>query len=316
VRVEAPARLHLGFYRLCSPLAPIRLGGVGVAVDLEELATIVELEVGEELAVSAPPQCLQEVEAAARAAARRYSVRGRVSVEQCLPRHVGLGSTTQLVLSVYAAFAAAVGASLEDAAAASGRGFYSGVGVGVFLRGGLVVDTGVLEGRATAYPMTWTWPPRWGVVVAVPDVDRGRLVPEGQKEAMSLESVLGEPGCGDTEGYVILLDTVLAGAALGDYSLFTRGIEFLEKHTARIFAGQQGGGAFCCPESEEAAEALRGIGARGVGQSSWGPTVYGFFPDTSSAVTAAAQLRGILGGGYRVAAGAVRRSGARLHVLS
>jgi len=314
VAVEAPVRLHLGFYRRCSPLSGLRLGGVGVAADLEGLTTRVVLDAdsaaGDKLRVEAPSSCLKDALEAAQRAAGLYRVGGRLRVVDCLPRHVGLGSTTQLVASIYAAFGAAVGVDVEEAVMASGRGRFSGVGVGVFLRGGLVADTGLKPGTHVARPMAWSWPPPWGIVVAIPRVEQSKLVAEGPEEDATMEAVLGSNKCSLHNSYAVLLDAVFAGAAMADFELFVQGVELLEEATAELF-GEKQGGAYCCSEAEEAARALRSIGARGVGQSSWGPTVYGFFPSRGSAVAAAARLRSILPNAF-VAAGAIRRQGATI----
>jgi len=316
---ETGARLHLGFYRLCRGVSGLVLGGVGLAVDLEGVATRVVFEPREGgIEVTAPEACLSDAEEAATAASRRYGVTGRLVVERCIPRHVGLGSTTQLVLAIHAVVARAAGVEdLEAVVGSAGRGFYSGVGAGVFLRGGLVIDAGLRGGGRASRPMAWAWPPSsWGLVVVVPSVEPRRLMAEDALEDEAMRGVLAglPPGPGAcAEPYSALLDLLLPGAALPSFDMFVAGVEALEAAAARLFGGAQGG-AMCCSEAEAAAAALRGVGARGVGQSSWGPSVYGFFSSRGAAARAAAVLRRRLGGGFRVLAGAVRRRGATLGV--
>ena len=107
VTVETGARLHLGFYGLCRS-SGLMLGGVGLAVD--GVGYRVTVAAAEKLAVKG---CQRELVASiALEAARLYELPGlRVAVERCIPRHVGLGSTTQLTLSIHAATAVLSGAS-------------------------------------------------------------------------------------------------------------------------------------------------------------------------------------------------------------
>jgi beta-ribofuranosylaminobenzene 5'-phosphate synthase len=289
VLVETGARLHLGFYRPFVRGGRV-LGGLGLGIDADGLSVRLVAVPSSSIRVESPEACRSTALEAARRASRSFSLRGMiVRVEECLPRHRGLGSTTQLVLAVYAAAAALAGGSVEEAVERAGRGFYSGVGSGVFLRGGLVVDAGAPLGSARPRPAAWAYPPRdWGIVVAVPEA--GPRVMEGPREGRLIEEAVArvDPrAC--LRGYAALLDMVLPGAAEANFELFTRGLEEIEAATAAAFAGQQGGG-MCCRESEEAALLLRRLGARGVGQSSWGPAVYGFFPSVSLASSAAERL--------------------------
>lgn len=311
VTVETGARLHLGFYGLCSS-SGLALGGVGLAVD--GVGYKVTVAPAGELSVEG---CQRERAAdIALEAARLYGLPGlRVTVERCIPGHVGLGSTTQLTLSIHAAAAVLSGASPLEAVRRVNRGFYSGVGVGVWLRGGLVVDTGVTGGEPfSAKPMAYApVPGDWRLLALLPPGRRGP--PEGPLERQLMEHAVsrleGWPGrC--PEAFEALLRGVLAGAALGDFDRFVEGLERLEGLTASLFVGEQEGGLFCCREAAEAAQLLRRVGARGVGQSSWGPLVYGFYPSPRRARAALQLLRRLAPRGWTVLVLAPRLRGAVL----
>src|SRR5881397_3781181 len=74
--------------------------------------------------------------------------------------------------------------------------------------------------------------------------------------------------------------------------------------TPRPPAPAQGGGAFAPGQTRELVERLRGWGAVGVGQSSWGPAVYGISGDTRASRALAERARTLLG-----AAGVVYETG-------
>jgi len=115
VRVEAPARLHMGMLD-ASGAGARRFGGLGVAV--ERPAVVVEASPSDDLTVEGA-----EVERALAVAERCHAALGlttgaRVRVLEAIPSHVGLGSGTKLALAVTAAFAALAERSPDPAVAA------------------------------------------------------------------------------------------------------------------------------------------------------------------------------------------------------
>jgi len=91
------------------------------------------------------------------------------------------------------------------------------------------------------------------------------------------------------------------GAALGEVQRITGG----------WFAPVQGG-VFAPGETRDVVERLREWGAVGVGQSSWGPAVYGIVGDAVAARALADRVRGALGPGGAVYEGAFSPTGARV----
>ncbi len=107
VRVEAPARLHMGMLD-ASGDGPRRFGGLGVAVSRP--AVVVEASASDELTVEGP-----DAERALAVAQRCRDALGhaagaRVRVLEAIPAHAGLGSGTKLALAVTAALVRAGGA--------------------------------------------------------------------------------------------------------------------------------------------------------------------------------------------------------------
>ena len=95
VRVKAPSRLHFSLIDLNGSLGRVD-GGIGVA--LNEPYSEIEIEsVGEEEVPSPSPEVEQILEHLKKLGLKRhYSVR----ILRRLPSHVGLGSKTQLALSL------------------------------------------------------------------------------------------------------------------------------------------------------------------------------------------------------------------------
>ncbi|WP_435145897.1 beta-ribofuranosylaminobenzene 5'-phosphate synthase family protein [Halobaculum sp. P14] len=279
VEVAAGARLHFGFANLS--LAHERLyGAAGVALD--------EPRVRVEAAPAAGVDCEHgEARGYAAAACDLLGVDGaRVRVREPLPRHMGLGSGTQLALATLAAVARAHGRDPEVRARAPdlGRGGRSGVGVAAFERGGVLLDAGHPTERFTAEPPAqgdWTVPPvvarhpvpdDWRFLLVVPDADPGRC---GGDEDASIRRVVeaADPAVADRVAGVLqrkLLPAVVDGAV----ERFGDAVRAVGRLNGTWFADAQGG-VYRPPVGDLVAELGDAPAVFGAGQSSWGPTVYG-----------------------------------------
>ena len=279
VTVRTGARLHLGFQNLA--LAHERLyGGVGLAIEEPKVRLAAQRADAVQCDDPAVEKYVQEVVAA-------LDVPGaRVEVEQRPPRHVGLGSGTQLALASLVAVAEAHGHDVDPRALAPaiGRGGRSGVGVGLFETGGFVVDAGhPTERFTTAPPDPGDWsvpqpmvarslPADWRFVLVVPDVPTG---PSGRPEDQRMRSVVerADPGIAD-EIATLLTRRLLPAVAEGNHGAFGAAAARLGRLNGAWYADEQGG--VYRPPAGKIVEALGESPAiAGAGQSSWGPTVYG-----------------------------------------
>src|SRR5919107_3718507 len=202
VRVEAPARLHMGMLD-ASGEGERRFGGLGVAVSRP--AVVVEASASGALTVEGPEA--ERALAVAQRCERALGVAGgaRVRVLEAIPAHVGLGSGTKLALAVTAAMAALAGQALEPPALAraAGRGARSAVGLWTFVLGGLVVEGGVRPGVERPAPLLarYAIPDEWRCVLAIPHAEPGlsggdeeeafaRLRPDPDRAALISQLVL------------------------------------------------------------------------------------------------------------------------------
>ncbi|WIV67670.1 beta-ribofuranosylaminobenzene 5'-phosphate synthase family protein [Natrialbaceae archaeon AArc-T1-2] len=278
VTVSASARLHFGFQNLS--LARERLyGGIGVA--LEEPRVTVAADPAEDVVANDP--LLTEY---AERAVDLLEVPGvELALEQALPRHVGLGSGTQLALTALAATARTydLDARVRDRAPALGRGGRSGVGVATFEAGGFVVDAGHPTGRFTTDRPAdgdWTVPPvvarhalptEWRFLVVVPAAEPGR---NGDDEDASIRTVIerADPAVAD-EIAGVLTRKLLPAAAEGRLEAFGDAVGEVGRKNGVWYADTQGG-VFRPPAGDLVAKLEERPVLSGVGQSSWGPTVY------------------------------------------
>jgi predicted sugar kinase len=104
---------------------------------------------------------------------------------------------------------------------------------------------------------------------------------------------------------------VLPAVVEGDLPMFGAALSEIQATTGRWFSGAQGG-TFAPGPSEELIRRMREWGAAGVGQSSWGPTVFGIVDGESAALRLADSVRSVLGAAGDVYEGAFRIEGARV----
>jgi len=307
VVVETAARLHFGVLDLRGSLGR-RFGGIGAAAP------------GPTLRLSATPARDLHVdgEDAARAVefARRFqqhfgvTAGAHIHVERALPRHAGLGSGTQLALAVARAMAETSGitATVPQLACAVGRTKRSAIGTWTFAGGGLVLEGGRRREGDGVAPLIARipFPPSWRCVVVVPETDAGI---SGTEEAAAFGEL---PPVSESEvqrvAHLVLMG-MLPSVVEGDIAAFGSALSAVQTITGRWFASAQGG-TFAPGVSDDLVRRMPEWGAAGVGQSSWGPTVYGVVDGERAGAQLAERVRQALGARGAVYEGPFRSHGA------
>jgi beta-ribofuranosylaminobenzene 5'-phosphate synthase len=287
VVVTAPARLHFGMLDPAG-IGTRRFGGVGVAVEFPRFVVALRSRSGEEV-IAHGPQAERAVAFAGRARAA-FGLEGGVEIDvrEAIPSHVGLGSGTKLGLAIARGVAelAGVSARPEELADASGRGARSSVGCWTFAAPGLVVEAGV-RGHDSISPLVarHPMPEPWRCVVAMPLGVEG-LSGNAEERFFSLLRVEGsaiEPRVSR-----LVLTALLPGLVTADIDEFGAALAEIQREIGSMFASQQGG--VFHPRAAPIVEALHALGVGAVGQSSWGPTVYGIVDDPDRAASVAEEL--------------------------
>jgi beta-RFAP synthase len=294
VLVRAPARLHFGVLDLRGSLGR-RFGGLGAAVECPGL----ELAVHPADTLSAGGPDAARALGYARAFLDHQGLRvgARIEVRRALPSHAGLGSGTQLALSVGRALVELLGLPLPSPAAlaaAVGRGARSAIGTFVFEGGGFVLEGGRREGGGLApLLLQRPMPAAWRCVVVVPVAPAGL---SGDAEAMAFRTLPAPPEREVERVAHLVLMGMLPALTEERLSEFGSALSEVQRITGGWFAASQGG-AFAPGPTAAVVQALREAGAHGVGQSSWGPTVYALAADDREAERLAAAARGPAGPG-------------------
>ena len=292
VVVTAPARLHFGMLDPAG-IGSRRFGGCGVAVEVPRVVVAVRSWTGSEV-VADGPQADRAV-TFARRAREAFGHRGGIQVEvrEAIPPHSGLGSGTKLGLAIARGVAelAGVAARPQELAEASGRGARSSVGCWTFAAPGLVVEAGVREHDSIS-PLVarQAMPERWRCVLALPLGVEG-LSGNAEERFFGLlhqERTAIEPGVSR-----LVLTGLLAGTVTEDIGEFGAALGEIQREIGSMFASRQGG--VFHPRAAPVVEALHGLGIGAVGQSSWGPTVYGIVDSPALAALVSDRLRAAVG---------------------
>jgi beta-ribofuranosylaminobenzene 5'-phosphate synthase len=305
--VTAPARLHFGMLDPAG-LGARRYGGCGVAVESPRVVVGVRSRPGEE--VVAHGWQAERAAAFARRARAAFGLRAGVEVQlnEAIPPHIGLGSGTKLGLAIARGVAelAGVSARPEELAGASGRGARSSVGCWTFAAPGLVVEGGVRGGGwispvVARHPM----PERWRCVLALPLGEEGL---SGNAEDRFFSDLRHNRDAIEPRVSRLVLTALLPGLLTGDIDEFGAALSEIQREIGSMFAARQGG--VFHPRAAPVVDALRALGVAAVGQSSWGPSVYGIVDGPDRAATVADRLRAAVDAGTDVRAVDFDRRGA------
>ncbi|MBV8577843.1 MAG: GHMP kinase [Acetobacteraceae bacterium] len=286
VEVVSSARLHLGFLDL-SFTRGRRFGSVGMALHAPETR----------LVLARSRETVVRGEDAARAqrhletVAAHLGLKGShaLTIASAIPAHSGLGSGTQLALSVASALRRLHGlpANPGQDARVLGRGRRSGIGIFLFQQGGLVVDGGHRNDELPPLLARMTVPEDWRVLLIQDPAHRGL---SGARES---EAFAGLPPLADrlTERICrLVLMQALPAVAEDDLPSFGAAVTEMQRIAGDYFAPAQGG-QFTSPAIAEALGHASEAGTTGIGQSSWGPSGFAFIRGEPKAQRAARILR-------------------------
>ncbi|MCA1685055.1 MAG: beta-RFAP synthase [Planctomycetia bacterium] len=277
VTVRTPSRLHFGLLGWGGN-APRQFGGVGLMVEAPGLELAVETAPRWEASGPLSERTLQIArDVASRLEKHGTSVNPVRLVNRNVPdAHVGLGVGTQLSLAVARALTELAGlraTPVSTLARLTGRGRRSGIGIHGFAEGGLIVDAGRrgdqdVPTRLVGIP----FPREWWVLIVQPGQVQGLHGPEELKAFRTLPSM---PERTSERLCRLVMLGLLPAVLEGDLKEFGVSLGEIQWIVGAAFAPVQGG-CYRNPRVEMLSRSMNRLGLHGVGQSSWGPTLYGF----------------------------------------
>ncbi len=285
-RIEAPARLHFGLLSL--PIAgemnpPQRqFGGIGLMIDKPSVA--LRVEAASDWSASGPGAD-RALEFARRITAtlpvpEQYAF--AIQIDVCPEEHSGLGSGTALALAVAKAIACEAGHAdwpAAELARRTGRGERSAIGVHGFELGGFIVEAGKRPGEFLA-PLVgrYEFPGEWRIVLASP---AGAARWHGSRERQAFTRLTRNNATGAL--CQLALTGLLPALIERDLDAFGDALHEFNALAGAAFMEEQGG-CYADPAVANLINRLRQEGIRGVGQTSWGPTVFAVVADDAQAL--------------------------------
>jgi beta-ribofuranosylaminobenzene 5'-phosphate synthase len=224
-----------------------------------------------------------------------------VTVTRILPLHSGLGAGTQLAAAVAFGFehylrfraenlapssgyATSSQMSLDELIRLSGRGKRSGIGLYGFLNSGLIFDQGLpptandsspRQVQATAQGVQ----PNWRIVLVSPP---GSPTVTGGIETSLIATASQTPNPNKSRMLELACMAMEWSQRADGFDPFVAILEEFVQLAGQLFAPCQGG-IYNGETLENAAQLMHQVGLRAVGQSSWGPTLFGFAHDEQTA---------------------------------
>lgn len=258
----------MGFIDLSGSLGR-HFGSIGVA--LNEISTRLSVTGAEQLTITGVATQRAEKCLLMLCDLLHVSNKLNIRIDAVIPEHVGLGSGTQMCLAIGAALNEFyhLGLTVREIAALTDRGLRSGIGIGVFEQGGLVVDGG--RGEKTITPPVLVHidvPDDWRFILVFDQRGQGL---HGQQEIQAFKKLPPFPQQEAARLCYLLMMQGLPAVAENDLRQFGDTITQLQRSVGEHFSSAQGG-VFASSEVAAAMLWLELQGAVAIGQTSWGPT--------------------------------------------
>lgn len=304
ILIKAPARLHLGIIDLSGSLGR-RYGSIGVAINNPCVEILAQKSDRIEVCYGENVECFSPARGIIRHILKKYGIEGgvRVTIKRSIPSHVGLGSTTQISLSIAMSMAKLHGiqASTMEMARLLGRGKVSGIGTAAFERGGFIVDGGVDTKRRSIAPAIFhcAFPRSWFFVIATPDVTRG-LTEKAEAKVFKNRKSKAKADFAKNICHLLVMK-MLPSLVEQNLEEFGSALTEIQKQVGAAFAPYQAG-IFHSRATEEIIEFMLGSGAKGAGQSSWGPSAYAVIEGKKAALELKNELQNFMDSRYGGAA--------------
>lgn len=279
VSIASRARLHLGFLDMSGALGR-RFGSLGLSI--EAFQTRMSVSAAPAVQASGPgaPRAQRFAQQLLHSLGMQTGV--DIRLEQSIPDHLGLGSGTQMALTVGRAISELYGLQLDTARVAGllKRGMRSGIGIGAFDQGGFLLDSGVGEnGEVPPITARLDYPNDWRVLLILDARGQGL---HGKQEFEAFKRLPPFPKEVAAHLCHLTLMQILPGLRERQLVPVAEGIAELQRRVGDHFAAAQGG-RFTSPAVAKALAWAEAEGFGGVGQSSWGPTGFVLTPDAGSA---------------------------------
>lgn len=295
IKINSAARLHMGFFDLHGGLGR-KFGSIGLSLSSPNLELVAKQH--DVMLVTGVESITSRVAKIAKELLEKLSLPGNIhlDIKQHIPEHAGLGSGTQLALSIGTAISRLYDLDLStpEIAILCGRGNRSGIGIAAFDHGGLLIDGGRLSSSKinNAIPpllARYTFPEHWRILLILDTTQPGI---HGQEELTAFEElpIFSESTAAHLCRHVLM--QAMPALIEQDLPAFGQSIQVLQAHVGDYFAPAQGG-RYASSRVGAVLKYLENAGVDCFGQSSWGPTGFAVFESAEKAEQHLQQLKTI-----------------------
>ena len=269
--LNSPARIHLGFLDL-NRKSKRNFGSLGLAITKFE--NIIEVNPADSFKIIGNES--QKILQTLNLLNEKYILKPcTIKLIKKIPEHCGLGSGTQLALSLgkILSIISRKKIPINDLASVTHRGRRSGIGIQSFKTGGFIIDGGKIN-EFSSPPTIFKskWPESWKIILIFDKSFKGL---SGVKEKEEFENILDISNKITNENCYNLVMKIMPGLVEKNFHLFCSGINTIQNNTSKMFFKSQGG-KYSSKKIEFLFESIQKIGNFAFGQSSWGPTGFIF----------------------------------------
>ena len=270
--INSPARIHLGFLDLS--FKNVRnFGSLGMAIS--NFGTIIQAKSSKKLKLVGEKS--KKLEVMLKRFYDFYKFQPcEIKITRKIPEHVGLGSGTQLSLSLGLLLSKISGKeiSVEELARFCQRGLRSSIGINCFKNGGFFVDAGRVSHSKNLSPVIFhqKWPEEWQIILIMESTATGI---HGNKEKKEFKKISKNNISLQSNNCEALVMMIIPSIIERNFELFCKGISKIQKNTGEYFNSAQGG-LYSSKKIGNIFKKLEKAGYDGFGQTSWGPTGFVF----------------------------------------
>ena len=276
IQIIAPARLHFGFLEINSNYHNNSFGGIGLSID----KFYTKIKVTKNIKINIKGKRLDKASLLLNTFCKKQKIKPKflLNVKKSTPQHIGLGSGTQLALSIGKAISelSNLNLEIEKIGKILNRNRRSNIGLLNFKEGGFLIDLKIKNKSFTNINKI-LFPEEWKIIL-IKDSKQGL---HGKKEIEAFKRIKKIPKK-NISLTSLVIKKIYPSLIENNFEKFCKAITKLQNVMGEYFNLSQGG-RFSSPEVYNILNFLKKENILGYGQTSWGPNGFAFFPNLRKA---------------------------------
>ncbi len=278
VSVTTGTRLHFGLLSTAPPF-----GGIGAMIDQPQTEVVIRPATSFRCAQQVSDRIMPIAQRIRRLTDQAELPACHVLITKQADAHCGLGSGTQLAMAAAEGLASFCGLSLSReqlACQIATRGKRSAVGVHGYFSGGLIYEDAGQPSDLNPCRDRRSLADGWRIGLFQPSSVTAPV--SGQLEQSHFQSLRKTPAAKRQRLADLITKEIMPAAEREDFAAFADAVHRYNLQSGLLFQDVQGG-PYNGPQVSQLIQLLQRCGAAGVGQSSWGPTVFAWFENAGQA---------------------------------